>query len=239
MLHFEASPRGRSAIRVLAPGTTSLLTAGMTALLQEEPGFEMLVVRRAAGRAPRPVLPDVVLIEDVPTVPVAEAVGRALRPYGETRATRALIVMETACAHRVFGYLRLGVRSFVSVDAAPDVLLSALRATARGEAFLTHDVARRVIETALLHGPDDVSPESPLAPPAHLPPRTAPLTVREREIHLLLTEGRSNAEIAEICGLSSKTVKFHVSNILRKLGMRNRIQAVVHAAQSRGRETAA
>ncbi|MFF2862235.1 LuxR C-terminal-related transcriptional regulator [Streptomyces rubiginosohelvolus] len=211
----------------------------MTALLQEEPGFEMLVVRRAAGRAPRPVLPDVVLIEDVPTVPVAEAVGRALRPYGETRATRALIVMETACAHRVFGYLRLGVRSFVSVDAAPDVLLSALRATARGEAFLTHDVARRVIETALLHGPDDVSPKSPLAPPAHLPPRTAALTVREREIHLLLTEGRSNAEIAEICGLSSKTVKFHVSNILRKLGMRNRIQAVVHAAQSRGRETAA
>ncbi|MBK6043606.1 response regulator transcription factor [Streptomyces sp. MBT55] len=211
----------------------------MTALLQEEPGFEMLVVRRSAGPAPRPVLPDVVLIEDVPTVPVAEAVGRALRPYGETRATRALIVMETACAHRVFGYLRLGVRSFVSVDAAPDVLLSALRATARGEAFLTHDVARRVIETALPHGPDDVSLESPLAPPAPLPPRTAPLTAREREIHLLLTEGRSNAEIAEICGLSSKTVKFHVSNILRKLGMRNRIQAVVHAARSRGRETAA
>ncbi|MFJ6609154.1 LuxR C-terminal-related transcriptional regulator [Streptomyces sp. NPDC091289] len=212
----------------------------MTALLQEEPGFEMLTARRtAADRVPRPALPDVVLIEDVPTVPVTEAVGRALRPYGETRATRALIVMESTCAHRVFGYLRLGVRSFVSVDAAPDVLLAALRATARGEAFLTHDVARRVIETALPHGPDDVSPGAPFTHPSPLPPRTAPLTTREREIHLLLTEGRSNAEIAEICGLSSKTVKFHVSNILRKLGMRNRIQAVVHAAQLRGRGTAA
>ncbi|OKI44629.1 hypothetical protein A6A29_34990 [Streptomyces sp. TSRI0281] len=208
-----------------------MLTAGMTALLQEDPGFEILTARPAtADAAPRTPLPDVFLIEDVPTVPVDEAVGPALRSPGETRATRALIVMENGRTDRVFGYLRLGARSFVTVDAVPEVLLAAVRATARGDAFLTHDAARRVIDTALPHGHEDVSP--PAGP-------TTPLTVREREIHALLAAGRSNAEIAEICGLSSKTVKFHVSNILRKLGMRNRIQAVVHAAHLCGRGTAA
>ncbi|GAA2251199.1 response regulator [Streptomyces amakusaensis] len=207
-----------------------MLIAGMTALLQEDPEFTIVNGRPAGGVPDRPGPPDVVLIEDLTGVTVAEAVAPALRFPGETRATRAVVVLKGSGTDRVFGYLRSGVRSFVCVDAAPEVLPAAVRATARGEAFLNDDTARRIIDVALPHGPGDVSPRT--AP-------TTPLTLREQEVFALLTAGRSNAEIAESCGLSSKTVKFHVSNILRKLGMRNRIQAVVHAARATGRGTAA
>ncbi|MFF8958281.1 response regulator transcription factor [Streptomyces sp. NPDC014894] len=202
----------------------------MTALLQEEPGFEIVNGCPTAGATGRSNPPDVVLIEDLPTVKIAEAIGPARHFPGETRATRAVVVMRNGRTDRIFGYLRSGVRSFVCADAVPEVLVAAVRATARGEAFLSDDTARLIIDIALPHGPEDVSPAAA---------RTTPLTVREQEIFALLAAGRSNAEIAESCGLSSKTVKFHVSNILRKLGMRNRIQAVVHAAQFTGQGAAA
>lgn len=134
-----------------------------------------------------------------------------------------VLVTHDPSIERIVAYLRSGVRAFVCHDAPLDTLVDAVHSTARKEVFLPHSIAVQII--------DGIMPHLPFFTPGIASPLDR-FTAREREVYSHLTAGLSNAEIAEACYLSEKTVKFHVSNILRKLGVKNRLQAVAHAHQA-------
>lgn len=217
------APRPDGTVRVLAPGHSSLFTAGIASALGRTPGIRVLTTGHDPWEEP-----NVVLVEDVPGVPVDEVIGRLPAPVTAgppgTQRPRIIVMVRDDRVERILGYLRADVRGFVCHDAPLRELVTAVRVVFRNEAFLPYGIAARVIEGILPHLPRP-DPE-PL-------PSVSELTPREREIFTLMASGISNAEIAEACSLSQKTVKFHVSNILRKLGMKNRIQAVVRTRGSR------
>jgi DNA-binding NarL/FixJ family response regulator len=120
----------------------------------------------------------------------------------------------------VYEALRAGASGFLLKDVQPDQLVEAIRVVARGEALLAPTVTRRLL--------DRFAQVLPAASP-QLAPEVAELTEREREVLALVGTGLSNAELAERLFLSETTVKTHVSSILRKLHLRDRVQAVVLA----------
>ena len=111
-------------------------------------------------------------------------------------------------------------------DAPPERLADAIRAVARGDAVLSPRVTRRLLETFARELPEEASEPSGVEE-GH--PRLRELTAREREVLLELAAGRTNAEIAERLVVSDSTVKTHVGRILGKLGLRDRVQAVILA----------
>jgi DNA-binding NarL/FixJ family response regulator len=126
----------------------------------------------------------------------------------------------------VYEALRAGASGFMLKDAPPEELVEAIRVVAGGAALLAPAVTRTVIEEFARTAPPGA------APPREQPPALAELTDREREVLLLLTRGRSNAEIASELVVSEATVKTHVARVLMKLGVRDRVQAVIYAYES-------
>jgi DNA-binding NarL/FixJ family response regulator len=122
----------------------------------------------------------------------------------------------------VYEALRAGASGFLLKDSPRHDLIAAVRAAAAGDALLAPSVTRRLIE-AFARRPPETSP-----PPSQL----ASLTARERDVLLLLARGRSNAEIAAVLFVSEATVKTHVGNLLAKLGLRDRVQAVILAYET-------
>jgi DNA-binding NarL/FixJ family response regulator len=122
----------------------------------------------------------------------------------------------------VYEALRAGATGFLLKDSPRADLIAAVRAAAGGDALLAPSVTRRLIE-AFAQRPAEVAPA---------PSRLAALTVRERDVLLLLARGRSNAEIAAALFVSEATVKTHVGNLLAKLGLRDRVQAVILAYET-------
>ena len=120
----------------------------------------------------------------------------------------------------VFGALRAGAAGFLLKDTDADGLVEAVRTVARGDGIIAPAVTRRLI-TAFA-----------ATAPATDPRAVAGLTVRERQVLAGIGDGRSNAEIAERLGMAESTVKTHVSRVLMKLGLRDRVQAVVYAYES-------
>ena len=116
----------------------------------------------------------------------------------------------------LFGALQAGASGFLLKNARPEDLIDAVRVVARGDALLSPEVTRRVLERFA----------RPAAPQPHRPPE---LTDREYDVLVALARGASNAEIAEQFVLGETTVKTHVSRVLMKLGLRDRTQAVVYA----------
>lgn len=222
-----ATHRTGTPIRVAAPRGPSILSAGIAAALHSTPGMSVISPGRPGpeGREPRPQA-DVLLVEDDPSLSPPEVIAAA-RPWqaSETRQRRAGVVLVTQepTIERIVAYLRSGVRAFVCHDAPLDDLVDAVHSIARGEVFLPHGIAVQII--------DGILPHLPFFTPGTTSPLDR-LTTREREVYSHVAAGRSNAEIARACYLSEKTVKFHVSNILRKLGVKNRLQAVAHAHQA-------
>jgi DNA-binding NarL/FixJ family response regulator len=121
----------------------------------------------------------------------------------------------------VFRALEAGAAGFLLKDAPPDRLVEAVRVVAAGEALLAPVVTRRLIERYL---------QAP--PPAQGPDPAADLSPREREVWQLLAQGLSNTEIAAALVVTEATVKAHVTRLLAKLGVRDRVQAVVRAYES-------
>ena len=121
----------------------------------------------------------------------------------------------------VFDALRAGASGFLLKDVPPEQLVAGIRAVADGDALLAPTVTRRLVETF-------VRSARVAAPPAAL----AELTEREREVLALMARGLSNAEIAERLVVSGTTVKTHVARVLQKLGLRDRVQAVVLAYET-------
>ena len=122
----------------------------------------------------------------------------------------------------VYEALRAGASGFLLKDSPRHDLIAAVRAAAAGDALLAPSVTRRLIE-AFARRPPEAAPS---------PSRLASLTAREQDVLLLLARGRSNAEIATTLFVSEATVKTHVGNLLAKLGLRDRVQAVILAYET-------
>jgi len=165
--------------------------------------------------------PDVILM-DV-RMPNMDGVEATRRLVAAGNPARILILTTYDADEYVFEALRAGASGFVLKDIRPVELVEAIRVIARGEALLAPTVTRRLLDrfAHTLHAAGAVAD-----------PALASLTEREAEVLALLATGLSNLELAERLFLTEATVKTHVSSILRKLGLRDRVQAVVLAYQA-------
>jgi len=165
--------------------------------------------------------PDVVLMDvRMPDMDGIEATHRIVA--GGLRS-RVLILTTFDLDEYVYAALRAGASGFLLKDVPPDDLLSAIRAVATGDAVVAPRVTRRLLDRFADHLPGLDDPDRPADP------RLARLTDRERDVLDEVAAGRSNAEIAQRLVLGEATVKTHVGRILTKLGLRDRVQAVVFA----------
>jgi DNA-binding NarL/FixJ family response regulator len=184
-------------------------------------------VRLAAALAPDVICMDV----QMPRVDGLEATRRIVADPAITAGVLMLTTFDRE--DYLFTALDAGASGFVLKSASPESLVEAVHVIARGDALLSPDVTRRVIERfgrgSGAPGDDDAAPATAATPTIPTDPRVATLTDRELEVLRLLAEGLANAEIAERLYLGEATVKTHVSRLLLKLGVRDRVQAVVFA----------
>lgn len=207
-------------IRVLLVDDQELLRSGFRMILEAAP--DITVVGEAADGADgaeqaRLRRPDVVLMD----IRMGDVDGiEATRRIVAANAGKVVILTTFDLDEYVYAALRAGASGFLLKDTRPDDLVHAVRVVADGEALLAPRVTRRLLER---FGGD-------LAPPANgADAELGDLTEREREVLRLVAGGLSNLEIAERLVLTEATVKTHVSNMLRKLDVRDRVQAVVWA----------
>ncbi|MGV1008270.1 MAG: response regulator [Dermatophilaceae bacterium] len=208
-------------------------------ILSVEPDIEV-VGEAANGRegvaACQRLRPDVVLM-DV-QMPVLDGIT-ATRQIVEADLARVLILTTFDRDDYLFDGLGAGASGFLLKNADPDQLVDAIRAVAHGHALLAPEVTRRVIEARLGLGMPGAH-EQPGGRPVPAGEPQAParrndlgrLTEREREVLVLIGRGQSNAEIARALFVGEATVKTHVSNLLAKLHLRDRVQAVVLAYEA-------
>jgi DNA-binding NarL/FixJ family response regulator len=191
-----------------------LEAAGFTVVGEAADGAEA-VAAAAAGQ------PDVVLMDI--RMPVMDGIEATRRLTADGQAGPKVVILTTFdLDDYVYEALRAGASGFLLKDAPRADLVAAVRVAAAGDALLAPSVTRRLIE-AFAARPAEVSPA---------PSRLASLTPRERDILLLIARGRSNAEIAQGLVVSEATVKTHVGHLLAKLGLRDRIQAVILAYET-------
>ncbi|MFF2372271.1 response regulator [Agromyces sp. NPDC058110] len=225
-------------IRVLVVDDQSLVRAGFRTILDSEDGIE--VVGEAADGAEAvaqvaALAPDVVCMDvQMPGMDGLEAT----RLITASASTAAVLVLTTFNREDyLFEALDAGASGFLLKNSSPEQLIEAVQVVARGDALLSPDVTRRVIEAVARRVPradaaiGEVAPPAPQASPLRVveAPELASLTEREREVLELLAEGISNAEIAQRMWVGEATVKTHVSKVLMKLGLRDRVHAVVYA----------
>jgi DNA-binding NarL/FixJ family response regulator len=218
-------------IRILLVDDQALVRAGFRMILDAEP--EMEVVGEASdGREAvdqvRDLRPDVVLMDiRMPDLDGLEAARRILAGAPDTASgsnvPKILMLTTFDLDEYVYEALRAGASGFLLKDTPPEQLVSAIHVIAEGEALLSPSVTRRVIsEFVKGTGPK---------PQAQFP-RLQDLTARELEVMKAIARGLSNAEIARELFVSETTVKTHVARILMKLGLRDRVQAVVLAYEA-------
>jgi DNA-binding NarL/FixJ family response regulator len=210
---------------VLLVDDQALVRAGFRIILQSGPGIEVVgeaADGAAAIRLARELAPDVICM-DV-QMPGMDGL-QATRAIVADRDIPARVLMLTTFDRDdyLFEALAAGASGFLLKTASPEDLVAAVGVLARGDALLSPAVTRRVIEQFS----DDPTSDAP-APRAELPG----LTERETDVLTLIARGRSNAEIAAELFVGEATVKTHVSNLLAKLGVRDRIQAVVFAYEN-------
>ena len=242
MTDVPAVDSADTAIRVLLVDDQHLVRSGFSMILAVEPDIE--VVGEAANgheavAAAQRLRPDVVLM-DV-QMPVLDGIA-ATRQIVDADLAKVIILTTFDRDDYVFDGLGAGASGFLLKNADPDQLVDAIRAVAHGHALLAPEVTRRVIEARLGRGmpgaPDqaDRHTAAPQAGRAAAEPGRqhdlARLTDREREVLVLIGRGRSNAEIARDLYVGEATVKTHVSNVLAKLHLRDRVQAVVLAYEA-------
>jgi DNA-binding NarL/FixJ family response regulator len=176
--------------------------------------------------------PDVVLMDvRMPVLDGIEAT-RAIASSPAGSETRVLILTTFDLDEYAFSALRAGASGFLLKDVPPTELVGAIRTVARGDAVVSPRVTRRLLEEYSDKLPDLSTNGGGTSSAGDAHPALAQLTDREREVLLAVADGLSNAEIAERLYVSEATVKSHVGRLLAKLGLRDRVQAVVFAFQS-------
>lgn len=212
----------REPLRIVVCDDQELVRTGFVTIIGSQP--DMVVVGQAANgqdavRITAQERPDVVVMDiRMPILDGIEATRRIAGPDVDGPA-RVLVVTTFSMDALVYDALRAGASGFLLKDAPPAELTAAIRTIAAGDALIAPAVTRALIGR---HG-------ERLRPSGRESDRFAALTAREREVLLLLADGRSNAEIAARLVISQETVKTYVSRVLMKLGVRDRVQAVVLA----------
>ena len=209
--------------RIVLADDQPLVRAGFRMILEAEDDIDVAGEASDGEEAvavTRQLQPDVVLMDiQMPKVDGLEATRRIAQDASTD--SRILILTTFERDDYVFEALRAGASGFMLKNAAPEDLVRAVRVVATGDALLDPAITRRVIE-------DYAQRAAPRKDHARL----ARLTEREREVLRLLATGKSNAELAAHLYLGEGTVKTHVSHLLGKLGLRDRVQAVVFAYET-------
>jgi DNA-binding NarL/FixJ family response regulator len=212
-------------IRVLIADDQELVRIGFRLFLETQEVLEVVGEaadgEEAVARA-RELRPDVILMDiRMPRMDGIEAISRLQQEALEPQP-RVLVLTTFDLDEYVFGALRAGAAGFLLKDAPREALVEAIRVIHAGEALLSPSVTRRLVEDYARRGEPTQPPDAILR---HLTPR-------EREVLVLVARGLSNGEIAARLVVSEATVKSHVGSILLKLGLRDRVQAVVLAYES-------
>jgi DNA-binding NarL/FixJ family response regulator len=210
-------------VRVLLADDQAMVRGGFRMILESAPDIEVIgeaATGEQATASTRRLQPDVVLMD----IEMPDGDGlQATRDITADPSQRSRVVILTTFERDeyVFEALRAGASGFLLKNAPPETLLDAVRVVAAGEALLAPSVTRRIIEQfARRPAPQDAAAQ------------LATLTQREREVLVGLARGQSNAELAASMFVSEGTIKTHVSSLLGKLGLRDRVQAVVLAYES-------
>jgi DNA-binding NarL/FixJ family response regulator len=208
-------------IRVLVADDQPLVRSGFRMIIDERSDLELVGEAEDGAQAVRlaqELDPDVVLMDiRMPNVDGVEATRRLVD--ADTRA-RILVLTTFDLDEYVYAAVRAGASGFLLKDVQPADLVDAIRVVAAGNSLFGPSATQRLVERFAR------------APETKATAALDALTEREREILRLLAEGRSNAELADQLYLSEATVKTHVSAVLRKLGVRDRVQAVIAAYEA-------
>ncbi|MEH3052844.1 MAG: response regulator transcription factor [Patulibacter minatonensis] len=213
-------------IRVLLADDQAMVRTGLAMILQTSAAITVVGEaqdgREAVDRA-RALRPDVVLMDI--QMPVEDGLSATARILGGA-APESRVVMLTTFERDdyLFEALKAGASGFLLKNAPPEQLIHAVEVVAGGDALLAPSLTRRLL--AQFSGPVESATR------AAYETQLAELTAREREVLVALARGRSNAELADALVVSEGTAKTHVSNVLRKLGVRDRVQAVIVAYES-------
>jgi DNA-binding NarL/FixJ family response regulator len=217
-------------IRVVLADDQALLRKGFRMILEAEEDISIIGEAGdglAAIRLVELYEPDVVLMDvRMPSLDGIEAT-RSITASGSL--SHVLILTTFDLDEYAFSALRAGASGFLLKDVPPDQLAHAIRTVARGDAVVSPRVTKRLLEEYAHQLPDLSDPEQETGA---LPAALSGLTGRETEVLIAVAEGLSNVEIAERLYVSEATVKSHVGRVLAKLGLRNRVQAVVLAFQT-------
>ena len=216
------APMQPSVIRALVVDDQALVRAGFRVILSGEPDIEVVGEARNGAEAvtrTRELVPDVVLMDiRMPGMDGLEATRRILAES----SSRVVILTTFDADEYVYEALRSGASGFLLKDAQADQLLAAVRAVASGDAVIDPSVTRRLLDrfATAARPPDPSSAQFPS------------LTAREQDVLRLICRGLTNAEIASELFVEETTVKTHIGRILSKLGLRDRVQAVIVGYES-------
>jgi DNA-binding NarL/FixJ family response regulator len=212
-------------IRLLLVDDQDLVRTGVRMIVEAEDDLEVVGEARGGGEAvakARRLRPDVILMDvRMPGTDGVEAT-RQLAALDPQMPSRVLILTTYDLDEYVYAALRAGAAGFLLKHVPSDALVDGIRTVARGEGLLAPQVTRRVIE-AFANVP---------AQPGSLPPELDRLTSRERDVFELVIRGRSNADIAAELYVEPSTVKTHVAHALAKLGLSDRVSAVIYAYET-------
>jgi len=210
---------------VLIADDQALVRVGLRKILENDPRATVAgeaVDGEDAVEAAARLAPDVVLMDI--RMPVLDGIEATRRIVIARAATRVLILTTFGLDNYVYDALHSGASGFMLKDAPPEEITAAVQIVASGEALLAPAVTRAVIEEFA---------RRPVTTPPSLPRALGELTRREREVFDLLARGLSNPEICSELVISEATAKTHVAHILQKLGLRDRVQAVIYAYENR------
>jgi len=211
-------------VRIVVADDQVLVRAGLATLLDSQPGLSVIGQAGTGEEAvllTRKLVPDVVLMDI--RMPVLDGLAATRRIVADARASggppvRVVVLTTYDLDEYVYEALRAGASGFLLKHALPEELLLGVRAAADGGALLSPQVTRRLVAEFAARRPATL----------RRPRELSLLTAREQEVLDLVIRGRSNTEIAASLTVSPSTVKTHLAHVLDKLGLRDRVQAVVY-----------